>query len=82
MKGSLFIGPYFFEDASGSAITVTGETYRRNVERIFIDTTWRVKPGKFLFSRRRHPPQTARETMAMLREAFPGRFISGSLIKL
>ena len=76
----MIIGPNFFEDASGSALWLP-EKLQGNVERIFIATSWtrRVKHEYFYFQQdEKFSQHTARETKAMLREAIPGRLISGS----
>ena len=76
MKGSL--GPYFFEDASGSGITVTGETSREMLSEYLLPLLGELDMQNFYFQQDGVTPHTTRETMAMPREVFPGRLISGS----
>lgn len=72
------IGPYFFENRQGQAITVTGVSYRRMLNDYFLpilrehpaysSQTWFQQDGA--------TPHTARETMALLRDLFPNKLIS------
>lgn len=72
------IGPYFFENATGAAITVSGEAYRQMISNYFIpqlrehpaysSRTWFQQDGATC--------HTARATMDQLRELFPQKLIS------
>lgn len=72
------IGPYFFENARGQAISVNGVSYRRMLNDYFLPLlrehpaysshTWFQQDGA--------TPHTARETMALLRDFFPEKLIS------
>ena len=68
------IGPYFFEDDDGNAVSVTGERYRvmlRNFLWPAIENRVRM-----WFQQDGATPDTARESMQLLRERFNGRIIS------
>ena len=68
------IGPYFFEDDDGNAVSVTGERYRvmlRNFLWPAIENRVRM-----WFQQDGATPDTARESMQLLREHFNGRIIS------
>jgi len=70
------IGPYFFENARGDAVTVNGDRYRgmltnyfwHQLDNIGIEDMWFQQDGATC--------HTARETMQLLHTKFPGRVIS------
>lgn len=70
------IGPYFFENEVGQAVTVNGVRYREmitdflwpEIEDMDLDDMWFQQDGATC--------HTANETMALLREKFNGRVIS------
>lgn len=72
------IGPYFFEDGDGNALTVNGHEYRSmithflcpEVEAIDVDGLWFQQDGATC--------HTARETTQLLQQKFPGRLISNN----
>ena len=64
------IGLYFFEDANGSAITVTGETYREMLREYLLPLLGELNMQNFYFQQDGVAPHTAKETMAMLRGHF------------
>ena len=78
MKGSLFIGPYFFEDASELKIASYRRNLQRNVESIYCHSLLgELNLQNFYFQQDGATPHTARET-GNAEKAFPGRLISGS----
>lgn len=70
------IGPYFFEDDEGTAVTVNGERYRAmlnnflspQLEVLGLEDMWLQQDDA--------TAHTSRETMAILRNMFPARLIS------
>ena len=70
------IGPYFFENEAGNAVTVNGIRYRNMITEFL----WPHLDGMDLediwFQRDGATCHTARETMELLQEKFPGRVIS------
>lgn len=70
------IGPFFFEDDTGTAVTVNGDRYRRMIsdwlwpimEGMNIENCWLQQDGATC--------HTSRETLALLEEKFPHRIIS------
>lgn len=70
------IGPYFFENAAGNAVTVNGESYREMItnflwhelDGIDLENVWFQQDGATC--------HTANDTMVLLRDKFPGRIIS------
>lgn len=70
------IGPYFFEDEAGNAVTVNGDRYR-NMLREFL---WPALVGMDLegmwFQQDGATCHTAQETIHLLQERFPNRVIS------
>jgi len=67
------IGPYFFENVAGNAVTVNGVRYRNRITEFLwpqldgmdMEGTWFQQDGATC--------HTVRETMQLLREKFPGR---------
>jgi hypothetical protein len=68
------IGPYFFENEDGSAVTVNGERYRFMIEN-FLRPALENRPGMW-FQQDGATAHTARDTMALLRQIFGERIIS------
>ena len=70
------IGPYFFEDGAGNAVTVNGERYRNMITEFL----WPQLDGMDLedmwFQQDGATCHTARETTDLLREKFPASHIS------
>jgi hypothetical protein len=72
------IGPYFFENKAGKAVTVNGVRYRDMITEFLwpqldgmdMEDTWYQQDGATC--------HTARQTTELLREKFPGRAISRS----
>ncbi|CAG9824599.1 unnamed protein product, partial [Phaedon cochleariae] len=70
------IGPYFFENDIGEAITVNGERYRSMINKLFwpelndmdVDDMWFQQDGATC--------HTANDTMGILHKRFEGRVIS------
>ncbi|KAL4098418.1 hypothetical protein QTP88_023037 [Uroleucon formosanum] len=70
------IGPYFFEDEEGNAVTVNGVRYRAmlsnflwpRLDQMNIENVWFQQDGATC--------HTSRETIALLREKFPDTLIS------
>ena len=71
------IGPYFFED-DGVTTTVTGNNYRQMLQRYLLPQLEDLEMHNMWFQQDGATPHTARETMTILREAFPGKVISRS----
>ena len=67
------IGPYFFEDVDGATVTVKGDNYRQMIQEYLLPRLEHLDMQNLWFQ---HTPDTARETMAILRAAFPGRLVS------
>ena len=77
ISAGFLLGPYFFENDDGTTSTVTGEKYRSMMRNFMIPEI--EKQGlvqDFWFQQDGATSHTARETMALLREHFPGRLIS------
>ena len=82
VSGNGVLGPYFIEDVDCVPLTVTQEHYRNMVVRPFIQVLGKFCPArKFLMNRLWFQQDgvichTARQSVAMLQETFPGRIIS------
>jgi hypothetical protein len=72
------IGPFFFEDALGDAVTVTKERYVPVLEQFWGELEERedLDEEEQWFQQDGAPPHTANVTMAWLREKFGERLIS------
>lgn len=70
------IGPFFFEDDAGSAVTVTAERYRAMLENFFLPEVNRQGLQQMWFQQDGATAHTARATMEILHDAFPGRVMS------
>jgi hypothetical protein len=72
------IGPYFFEDEMGRALTVTGDCYQAMITTFLAPAVeCMMNQEQSLWFQQDHATcSTARESMACLRQLFPGRLIS------
>lgn len=72
VSAAVIIGPYFFEDGNERAVTVNGERYRQMLQTfrgaLNRDDMWFQQDGA--------TAHTARDTLRLLRNFFPGRIIS------
>ena len=72
------IGPYFFENEAGNAVTVNGVRYRNMITE-FLWPQWDgMDMEDMWFQQDDATCHTARQTTELLREKFPGRVISRS----
>jgi len=69
------IGPYFFEDEHGAAVTVTAERYNHMLNTFFIPELQRLGLTHMWMQQDGATSHTARLTMTTLREQFPGHLI-------
>jgi hypothetical protein len=72
------IGPYFFEDARGNAVTVNGDRYRDMLENFLVPELDQLGLQHMWFQQDGATSHTARATIQILREIFPGRIMSKS----
>lgn len=70
------IGPYFFENADGTTVTVTGERYRQMLNEFCLPKVAEFGLEHCWFQQDGATSHTAQETMEILRHQFPGRVIS------
>ncbi|XP_078047551.1 uncharacterized protein LOC144475472 [Augochlora pura] len=70
------IGPFFFENAAGQAITVNGARYRDMIIQFFVPKLQDMDVDGMWFQQDGATCHTARETIQLLHESFPGRVIS------
>ncbi|KAK0166333.1 hypothetical protein PV328_004759 [Microctonus aethiopoides] len=70
------IGPFFFENASGQAITVDGARYHDMIIHYFIPKLQNINTDDMWFQQDDAICHTARETIQLLHGSFPGRVIS------
>jgi hypothetical protein len=72
------IGPYFFEDDGGNAITVNAERYSHMLNTFFFRELRRrrITLRNIWFQQDGATAHTARASMAVVRQKFPGRVIS------
>ena len=75
ITSSRVLGPYFFEDDTGSAVTVTKERYVEMLEHFFPEDSHEICSETF-FQQDGATPHTAKLSMDWLRERFPERLIS------
>ena len=68
------IGPYFFEDENGNAVTVNGERYRSMLRNFLLPIIG--DSSNFWFQQYGASAHTARETMELLETIFGDRIIS------
>lgn len=78
VSASRIIGPYFFEDHHGNAVTVNSERYRGLLMTFPIPELQRqgLDLSSVYFQQDGATAHTARDTMATLRTVFAGRIIS------
>lgn len=70
------IGPYFFEDDVGQTLTVNGERYRVMITEFMLPRLHELELEDMWFQQDGATAHTARATIDILEEAFPGRLIS------
>lgn len=70
------IGPYFFEDDDGAAVTVNGNRYRNMLEQLFRTDFAAMDLRDIWFQQDGATPHTATATIDLLHTQFPGRVIS------
>lgn len=70
------IGPFFFENATGEAITVNAARYRDMIMRFLVPKLQDVDVNDMWFQQDGATCHTTRETIQLLHESFPGRVIS------
>jgi hypothetical protein len=74
-SGSI-IGPYFFEDKEGRTVTVNAEQYTAMLETFLRNELNLRQLNSLWFQQDGATAHSARISMAVLREMFPGRLIS------
>lgn len=72
------IGPYFFENDEGETVTVNGDRYRAMLRGFLANELAEHDITHFWFQQDGATCHTARATMDILRQMFPGRLISKS----
>ena len=70
------IGPYFFENEDGKAITVTGECYRIMINNLLWPALVNIDMKTLWFQQDGDLCHAAKETVNLLRSKFQGRIIS------
>lgn len=70
------IGPYFFQNEAGQAVTVNGARYRNMITRFFLAELEDIDVEAMWFQQDGATCHTAGETMQLLHETFPSRVIS------
>lgn len=70
------IGPFFFEDDIGNAVTVNGERYRQMIRNNLWPALGEVDTGNMCFQQDGATCHTSRETVTLLHEKFPQSVIS------
>ena len=70
------IGPYFFEDDRGKAVTINGDRYRKMLREFLLPQVRRYRMRYHWFQQDGATAHTAPETMSLLHENFTGRIIS------
>ena len=70
------VGPYFFEDSTGSTVTVTSEGYSQVLKDYFLPIIEEKGMGSYHFHQDGATSHTARVPMPLLREKFPRKLIS------
>lgn len=70
------IGPFFFEDFDGHAVTVNGERYREIVRNNLWPALGQVDTANMWFQQDGATSHTSRETITLLHEKFPQSVIS------
>lgn len=70
------IGPYFFENAGGEAVTVNGNRYRAMITEFLWPELSNIGLKNMWFQQDGATPHFANQTIALLKEKFNGRVIS------
>ena len=70
------IRPYFFESKNGQTTTVTGENYRQMIRDFLMPQIEEQNLDNMWFQQDGATPHTAKETIRILKDLFPGRLIS------
>lgn len=70
------IGPYFFENDVGKAVTVNGERYNRMINEFLWPKLEEIDTSDLYFQQDGATCHTTRENIALLRRKFNGRLIS------
>jgi len=70
------IGPYFFQDVHGKAITVNGERYRAMIRDFLMPKVEENEMQGYWFQQDGATAHTSLETMNLLQQIFPNRIIS------
>lgn len=72
----MIIGPYFFESANGATVSVNGERYRTMITDFVMPIVRENHMCDYWFQQDGATCHTARPTINLLRQLFPGRLIS------
>ena len=70
------IGPYFFENEAGRAVSINGDRYRGMLQFFFWSEIEDMNVSDMWFQQDGARPHTAAETMAIVNDRFPDRTIS------
>jgi len=70
------IGPYFFENNDGKAVSVNGGYYRAMLSDFLAPQVHELDVKSLYFQQNGAPCHTSSATIASLRQMFPGRIIS------
>ncbi|XP_055307310.1 uncharacterized protein LOC129571528, partial [Sitodiplosis mosellana] len=70
------IGPYFFENDDGRAVSINGERYREMLQYFFWSEIEDMDLSDMWFQQDGARPHTTPETLAVIEERFPNRIIS------
>lgn len=70
------IGPYFFQNEAGTALSVTGDRYRSMIGNFLWNELDGIDIQRMWFQQDGATPHTANETLDLLRERFQNRIIS------
>jgi hypothetical protein len=70
------IGPYFFENETGNAVTLNGVCYRNMIMELLWPQLDGMETEDMWFQQDGATCHTVHETIELLREKFPGRVIS------
>ena len=76
ITSSRIIGPYFFEDDNGDAISVNGHRYRQMIQEYLLPEIRDNNTENTFFQQDGATAHTAAATMQMLKVIFPNRLIS------
>ena len=72
------IGPFFFQNENGHAVTINQERYRDMMTNFVMPIIRRKRMRQFWFQQDGAPPHTSRITIDFLKKLFPGRLMSKS----